>query len=207
MDEILVHAVEQLDEKTVKEIVIDRLQAGFGPFYIQEQVSLGMDKVGILYEQGEYFIADLIMAGVIFKDILELDEMKFGFTVPSEKIGTVIIGTAAGDLHDIGKNIFGSMLKSAGFNVVDLGVDVSPEDFCRAILGVKPDIVAISGVLTIALESINATIELLRQVGIRDNVKVILGGKCVSPIACNIIGVDAYTTDLPEGVKICLSWV
>ncbi|TGE34973.1 cobalamin-binding protein [Desulfosporosinus fructosivorans] len=207
MDEILVHAVEELDEKTVKEVVIDRLQAGFGPLYIQEQVSLGMDKVGILYEQGEYFIADLIMAGVIFKDILELDEMKSGFSVPSEKIGTVIIGTAAGDLHDIGKNIFGSMLKSAGFNVVDLGVDVSPEDFCRAILAVKPDIVAISGVLTIALESINATIELLRQVGMRDNVKVILGGKCVSPSACNIIGVDAYTTDLPEGVKICLSWV
>ncbi|MEL7567487.1 MAG: cobalamin-dependent protein [Bacillota bacterium] len=161
MDEVLIRAVEELDEKYVFKLIKERLQLGLNPLYIQEQIRIGMERVGSLYEVGEYFIADLIMAGTLFKDIMELEEMRPNIDDSAKEIGTIVLGTADGDLHDIGKNIFGSMMKAASFRVFDLGTDVSAEDFCDAVSKIKPDIIGISGVLTIALASMKALLLLI----------------------------------------------
>jgi hypothetical protein len=129
MDDKLIAAVEQLNEDEVFKLVEQRLKAGKKPVYLREQIRLGMVKVGILYEKGEYFIADLIMAGEIVKNVLKLI-----LTKPEnqhhKKMGTILLGTVQGDLHDIGKNIFSSMIEAEGFEVVDLGIDVPPGRVC-----------------------------------------------------------------------------
>ncbi|NLL57613.1 MAG: cobalamin-binding protein, partial [Firmicutes bacterium] len=122
-------------------------------------------------------------------------------------IGRILLGTVAGDLHDIGKNIFRSMSEAAGFDVHDLGIDVPAETFVEKVIELKPDIVGLSGVLTLALESMKVTVDSLKEAGVRENVKVIIGGNPVSKEACQQIGADAFTTNAAEGVKICRGWV
>ncbi|WP_094606160.1 Methionine synthase [Sporomusa silvacetica DSM 10669] len=208
MDEALIRAVEELDENQVHELVKMRLREGIDPFYIQEQVRIGMEKVGILYEQGEYFIADLIMAGILFVEVLEIDGMLPCLSLPDNQVaGTLVIGTAPGDLHDIGKNIFSSLMKGSGFVVHDLGTDVSTENFCNAVIKFQPDIVFIYGVLTLAIDSMKKVITALEAAGLRNKVKVILGGHCISHGVGKHLGADAYTRDVSEGVKRCLSWM
>lgn len=208
MDEELIRAVEELDEVRVHKLVKMQLHEGIDPFYIQEQVRIGMEKVGILYEQGEYFIADLIMAGILFVEVLEIDGMMPRLNLPDNQVvGTLVIGTAPGDLHDIGKNIFASLMKGSGFVVHDLGTDVLPEDFCNAVIEFQPDIVAIYGVLTLAIDSMKKVTAALEETGLRNKVKVILGGNCLSHGVGKHLGADAYTRDASEGVKRCLSWM
>ncbi|ATW27182.1 cobalamin B12-binding domain-containing protein [Candidatus Formimonas warabiya] len=207
MDQALISAVERIDEKRAMELVENRLQNGIDPLFIQEQIRIGMEKVGELYEKGECFIADLIMVGNLFKSILEMEEMKPRLNASANKAGSIVLGTAFGDLHDIGKNIFGSMMKAVGFEVIDLGIDVSAEDFCKAVQEIQPDIVGISGVLTLALDSMKVIIGELEKAGLRDKVKIILGGNCINPGAGSGLGADASTKDPSEGLHICLSWV
>ena len=113
----------------------------------------------------------------------------------------------AGDLHDIGKNIFRSMAEAAGFEVHDIGIDQPAEAFVNKVKEVNPEIVGMSGVLTLALESMKDTVDAFKAAGIRDNIKVIIGGNPVTKEACEQIGADAFTTNAAEGVKICQSWV
>ncbi len=117
------------------------------------------------------------------------------------------MGTDEGDLHDIGKNIFRSMAEAAGFNVLDLGIDQPASEFVRRVKEVNPEIVGMSGVLTLALESMKNTVDALKEAGLRENVKIIIGGNPVTNNACEQIGADAFTTNAAEGVKICQKWV
>ncbi|NLZ38958.1 MAG: cobalamin-binding protein [Firmicutes bacterium] len=166
----------------------------------------GMGIVGDLFEKGEYFVGDLIFAGELLTNAIEVLKPALG-GVSSAKIGKIVLGTVAGDLHDIGKNIFRSMAEAAGFEVFDIGIDQPASAFIDKIKEVNPDIVGMSGVLTLALEAMKDTVDAFKEAGIRDNFKVIIGGNPVTKEACEHIGADAFTTNAAEGVKICQGWV
>ena len=166
----------------------------------------GMAKVGELFEQGEYFVGDLIFAGELLTNAIDILKPVLGSS-DSSSVGAIVLGTVAGDLHDIGKNIFKSMAEAAGFEVYDLGIDQPAGAFVDKIKEVKPAIVGMSGVLTLALEAMKETVDALNEAGVRDDVKVIIGGNPVTKEACEQIGADAFTTNAAEGVKICQSWV
>ena len=124
-----------------------------------------------------------------------------------ESAGTILLGTVAGDLHDIGKNIFKAMVEIPGFVVHDIGIDQPASAFVDKIKEVKPEIVGMSGLLTLAADSMGKTMDALRDAGIRDDVKVIIGGNVATKETCEKIGADAYTTNAAEGVKICQEWM
>ena len=166
----------------------------------------GMNTVGELFENGEYFVGDLIFAGEIITEAIDiLKPVLKG--AETEKAGKIVLGTVKGDLHDIGKNIFKNMAEIAGFEVYDIGIDQPASAFVEKIKEVNPDIIGMSGVLTLALDSMKDTVEAIKSAGLRDNVKVIIGGNPVTKEACEAIQADAFTTNAAEGVKICKDWV
>jgi methanogenic corrinoid protein MtbC1 len=205
----LTKAVGELDEEKVLSILHDFVAANPSEEEAQKAVTAcqsGMGIVGELFEQGEYFVGDLIFAGELLNGAIEVLKPVLG-SVSGSKIGRILLGTVAGDLHDIGKNIFRSMSEAAGFDVYDLGIDVPAKTFVEKVNEMKPDIVGLSGVLTLALESMKVTVDSLKGAGVRENVKVIIGGNPVTKEACQQIGADAFTTNAAEGVKICRGWV
>src|SRR5690554_5727075 len=150
MHEALVKAITELNEEKVLKIIKAELEKGTDSNELLSVLQQGMDNVGALYEKSEYFIADLIMSGIIFREVLDLEAMRFHKDYVGEKpVGTIILGTVRGDLHDIGKDIFKDLANSAGFQVYDLGVDVDPKKFVDKYLETKADIVGMSGVLSL----------------------------------------------------------
>ncbi|MFY9140455.1 MAG: cobalamin-dependent protein [Thermacetogeniaceae bacterium] len=204
LSELIINSVEQLDEKKAMELSKTALKNGLDPLALLDLIKEGVIRVGKRYENQQYFIADLIMAGVIFKDILELKEIKQQFSSPKNvKAGKLLIGTVAGDLHDIGKNIFIGMMKANGFETIDLGVDVKKEDFVKYAIEIKPDIIGMSGVLTFTVVPMKETVEALTKAGIRKNTKIIIGGSHLTEENCAEIGADCFATDASDGVELC----
>ncbi|WP_422447470.1 cobalamin B12-binding domain-containing protein [Thermoanaerobacterium sp. DL9XJH110] len=204
LEDLIIKAVEELDEEKVLKLVDRALNAGMEPLYVLDLIKEGVKRVGILYENQKYFIADLIMAGLIFKEVLELEKIKKQFcNNNNKKLGKLVIGTVKGDLHDIGKDIFKGMMEANGFETIDLGVDVPKEVFTKNVIKYKPDIVGLSGVLTSTIESMKEIVEALVDAGVRNDVKIILGGNHLTPDACDYIGADCYTNDASVGVKLC----
>lgn len=210
MNEII-KAVSELREEEVLKLVKEEIKNGTDPLEIFKRLQLGMDKIGKLYETSEYFIGDLIMAGIIFREVIELvndySEKEDNKEKKVKTLGTVLLGTVRGDLHDIGKDIFSGLIQAAGFKVFDLGVDVSPDTFIEKAKEIKPDIIGLSGVLTLSLNGMKEVVDKLEEEGLRDTVKVIIGGNSVSPEVCKYIGVDVATKDATEGVETCKRWV
>ena len=173
---------------------------------VSEGMAKGMEVVGGNYEKGEYFLADLIVAGEAMKEGTKILEphLKAGEAKAS---GRVVIGTVKGDMHDIGKGVVATMLSGAGFQVIDLGVDVPPEKFVEAVKKETPDIVGMSALLTTTMIEMENVIKALKEAGVRDKVKVIVGGAPVSHEYAEKIGADAYAREAVEGVSICKSWV
>ncbi|MCX8199228.1 MAG: corrinoid protein [Sulfolobales archaeon] len=200
-----VDAVVNLDEKKVLKLVEKRLEVE-DPISILNDLKRAAEVIGEKYEKGEYFVADLIVAGELMKAVFEVVKPVLK-KVQVKPVGKIVIGTVEGDIHDIGKNIFITLAEAAGFEIIDLGVDVPPSRFVRAVKEHAPDIVGMSGLLTISIESMKKTIDALKNAGLRDKVKVIIGGSAVSEIACNYVGANAYSTDALQGVKICLRWI
>ncbi|HHV64322.1 MAG TPA: cobalamin-binding protein [Peptococcaceae bacterium] len=206
---VLTEAVEGLEEDKVLELLNEFVNSNPSEREAQDVVSAcqqGMAKVGELFESGEYFIGDLIFAGELLTQALDILKPVIG-SGSSVKVGKIVLGTVEGDLHDIGKNIFRSMAEAAGFEVYDLGIDQKPQAFVAKVQEIQPDIVGMSGVLTLALESMKKTVDELSNAGLRDNIKIIIGGNPVTEQACQYIGADAYTTNAAEGVKICRNWI
>ncbi len=166
----------------------------------------GMALVGDLFDKGEYFVGDLIFAGELLTSAIDVLKPVIGGG-SAVKVGTIVLGTVEGDLHDIGKNIFKSMTEAAGFEVYDLGIDISANAFVDKVRELKPQIVGMSGVLTLALDAMKVTVDELKNAGLRDSVKIVIGGNPVTKEACDSIGADAFTTNAAEGVKICQGWV
>ena len=166
----------------------------------------GMEIVGDLFDKGDYFVGDLIFAGELLKDAINILKPVIG-SKQEHKLGSIVLATVHGDLHDIGKNIFKSMAEAAGFEVHDLGIDQPVNAIVDKVKEVKPDIVGMSGVLTLSLDSIKDTVDGLKKAGLRDNIKIIIGGNPVTKEACKNIGANSFTTNAAEGVRTCQKWV
>ncbi|GAB4269758.1 cobalamin B12-binding domain-containing protein [Thermincola ferriacetica] len=208
MEGTIVKLVEQLDEENAIKLANEALNAGMHPLRLLELINEGMNRVGKLYESKDYYIADLIMAGLIFKQVLELDKMTAHFQSNHEqKIGKVIVGTVKGDIHDIGKDIFRGMMEANGFEVIDLGVDVPKEIFVKEVEEHKPDIVGLSGVLTSTVDAMKETIDAFVEAGLRHKAKFIVGGNHLTEDALRFIGADAFANDAAVGVKKCIEWI
>ncbi len=205
----IIDALGELDEDRFMKGINEATAQNLGAGEAQEIVNAcakGMEKVGDYFEEGEYFVGDLIYAA----DILQCGMEKLKPVLGADggaKIGKMVIGSAPGDLHDIGKNIFSSMMEAAGFEVHDLGVDVAPEKFVEKVREVKPNIVGISGLLTLSLDTMGDVIKALQDAGLRESVKVMIGGNPVSEAVQLRVGADAHSTNAATGVKQCKEWV
>ncbi|MEM2930274.1 MAG: corrinoid protein [Thermoproteota archaeon] len=200
-------AIVNLDFDGSKILAQEAVAKGIPPNeIISKGISAAMEEVGKKFEASEYFLSELIVAGEIGK---EVSQMLQPYMKGSEikKIGKVVIGTVKGDLHDIGKNIFGMMLEAAGFEVIDLGNDVSAEAFVEAVRDKKPDIVGMSALLTVTMVEMENIINELKKAGLREKVKVIIGGAPITEDYAKRIGADGYGKDAVVGVDICKAWV
>ncbi|ADG83456.1 cobalamin B12-binding domain-containing protein [Thermincola potens] len=207
--EKLTQAVGELDEEKVLAILkefVGTNPSGEEANKVVNACQQGMAIVGDLFEKGEYFVGDLIFAGELLTAAIDTLKPVLGGE-SNTKIGKIVLGTVEGDLHDIGKNIFASMAEAAGFEVYDLGIDVPAGKFVEKIKEIKPQILGMSGVLTLALDAMKNTVDALQAAGLRDELKIIIGGNPVTEDACKQIGADAFTTNAAEGVKICQGWV
>jgi len=200
-------AIVNLDIEGVQKACREAIDAGI-PAYkaVTDGMAKGMEIVGEKYENGEYFLAELIMAGETMKEGMKVLEpyLKGG---EARVLGKVVIGTVKGDLHDIGKNIVVTLLTAAGFEVIDLGVDVPPEKFVEAVKKNNPDIVGMSALLTTTMIEMENVIKVLKEAGLRDKVKIIIGGAPITQEYAEKIGADAAARDAVEGVNICKTWV
>ena len=201
--ENIVTAIIELDEPTALQLAEEMMKAGTDPVQILERCRQGMSTVGEKFEAGEFFLSEMIMAAEIFTQVMELIRPQLMRSV-TEKRGKIVIGTVEGDVHDIGKNIVIALLEAEGFEVVDLGVDVPPEAFVSAIKEHKPDIVGMSSLLTVALEATKKTVDAITEAGLRDKVKIIIGGGRIDIHATDYIKPDAATDNAAQGVKLCM---
>ena len=198
-------SVAELDLDQTLEHVKEAVEKGLGVVDIIEKgLAEGMRIVGEKYESGEYFIADLIVSAEIFNKALSILKPKLEEMRKQVKpLGTVVIGTVYGDIHDIGKNLVATMLRISGFEVVDLGVDVPPEKFVESVKKHNADIVGISTLLTSTMTHIRDVVEALKKAGLRDRVKVIVGGAPLTEEIAKELGADAYGENAVKAVEIC----
>jgi len=203
----LVTALADLKEEEALKIVEEKLNAGEDPFKILEDVRLGMEIVGNHFANNEYFISDLLYAGEILRTVTEKVKPKLATTKETKRLGKVIIGSVAGDIHDIGKNIVVFMLEVNGFEVHDLGVDIPPKKFVEKIKETGATIVGLSGFLALAFDSMKQTIQAIKDAGLRDKVKVMIGGGQITEEIRKYTGADAYGKDAMAGVSLAKKWV
>ena len=199
--------IVSLDENEAVELARKSVEAGEDPLKILDQVRIAMAKVGEKFEKKEFFLPDLIMSGEILKQITEIVKPKLKAGAEVKRLGKVVLGTVFGDIHDIGKDIVNFMLDANGFEVYDLGVDVPKEKFVEKIKEVNPDIAALSGFLTLAYDSMKQTIEEIKKAGLREKVKIMIGGGQVDETIREYVGADAYGKDAVEAVVIAKKWV
>jgi len=201
----LARLVADLEEDTVLELVQQRLDAGDDPLQIINECNEGMREVGQRYEQGEYFLAGLIMSGEIFREVVDLVQPLIEQQLEEKASGRVLVGTVSGDIHDIGKNMFGMLLSCYGFDVIDLGVDVPTDVFAAKTIEVKPDIVGLSGLITASFETMKDTVTTLRAQTKAHKLSfpVIIGGGMINDQVCQYVGADYWMPDAMAGVRLC----
>ena len=198
----LVNALADLKEEEALKIVKDRLGAGEEPLKILEDARKGMEIVGKRFADSTYFIPDLVYSGEILKGVSELVKPKMTQAAEAKKLGKVVFGTVAGDIHDIGKDIVVFMLDVNGFEVIDLGVDVPVQKFIDKIKETGAPVVGLSGFLALAFDSMKETIEAMQKAGLRDKVKVMIGGGQISDEIRKYTGADAFGKDAMAGVTL-----
>ena len=201
----LAQGIAELDENGVLATVQACLITGEDPVAIIGACEAGMRLVGDRYEEREYYLSGLIMAGEIFREVLEIAQPALEASLAGNTGGRVLIGTVQGDIHDIGKTIFEIALHAYGFTVVDLGVDVSPQVFLDQARSWQPDIIGLSGLLTTAYEPMRVTVELLKTLATNGSqpISVIIGGGMINEQVRRIVGADYCCSDALEGVRLC----
>ena len=198
-------AVVDLDIDGVAARVRDAVQAGATPLdVLKDGLSAGVRVVGERFEAGEYYLTELVLAGEVMKEGLAPLEplLEQAETIVQNK-GTVVLATVEGDIHDIGKNLVGTMLRAAGFEVVDLGVDVPAARIVEAVRGQRAGVVALSVLLTPMVGQLQTAIEALIEAGLRSQVKIVIGGACITAHLAQEMGCDAYGPDAVAAVRIC----
>ena len=207
MSEKLVNAIAEMDEDQALALTKELLDAGTPPPEILADCRAAMELVGKRFECGEYFIPELILAGEMLKAIAaEAKPYMTGAQEAAKKGARVIVGTVKGDIHDIGKDIVVFMLDVNGFEVYDLGIDVPVQTFVAKIVEVKPAVVALSGFLTLAYDSMKETVAAIETAGLRDGVKIMVGGGTVDEQVCKYAGADAFGLDAMAAVALAKQW-
>jgi 5-methyltetrahydrofolate--homocysteine methyltransferase len=196
-----------LNEDAVREQLKTRLDSGEDPLAILNDVKAAMKTIGDKFSEKEYFLPELIMSGEILKDIFEVLQPKLKEGSTRETKGKIVLGTVAGDIHDIGKDIVRFMLDVNGYEVIDLGVDVPAEKFIAAVKEHKPKVLALSGFLTLAFDSMKEIIEKLAADGIRDSLKIMIGGGTIDERIVEFVGADKYGESAVEAVKLAEQWM
>lgn len=204
----LVEAIADLREEDALKLVKEQLGSGASPLAILDDCREAMTMVGKRFEKGEAFIPDLIYAGEIMRQISDLVKPKLAQqTTTQKKLGRVVIGTVRGDIHDIGKDIVVFMLDVNGFEVKDLGVDVPASKFVDAVKEFQPQVVGLSGFLTLAFDSMKETVEAIQAAGLRDKVKIMIGGGQVNEDIRVYAGADGFGRDAVAGVSLAKKWI
>lgn len=205
MSEKISQAMAELNEGKVKELIKAETSAGTPANLILKECQKGMVEIGKKYEEGVYFVSELMYAGEIMKEVTaELEPLLKGEAESEAKLGTVVIGTVKGDIHDLGKDIVALMLRGVGFEVIDLGVDVTPEKFVDAVKNSDAKIVGMSVFLTAVYDAAKATVEALKNAGLRDKVSIMIGGGPVTELVRQSTGCDFYGKDAAAGVDFAM---
>jgi methanogenic corrinoid protein MtbC1 len=207
MTKKLIKAITDFQEEEALKIAQDLLDKGTEPAEVMEACRKALDEIGQRFEEGVYFLPELMLAGEMMTQITEIIKPKLAEMPEAKRYGKVVIGTVEGDIHDIGKNIVGFMLDVNGFEVLDLGVDVSPKKFVEAIKDFKPQVVALSGFLTLAFDAMKDTVAAIDSAGLRDTVKVMIGGGQINEEIKEYAGADGYGKDAMAGVSFAKKWV
>jgi 5-methyltetrahydrofolate--homocysteine methyltransferase len=182
------------------------LGAGLDPTRIlNDGMIAAMQEVGALFEDGEYFVPDMLVSARAMQAALALLKPHLPKTEVAAA-GKVVIGTVQGDLHDIGKNLVGLMLEGAGYEICDLGINVAPQAFVQAVQAEQPVILAMSALLTTTMPAMKTTIDALRKAGLRDQVKVIVGGAPLTPAYAELVGADGFAPDASRAVALAASF-
>lgn len=203
----LAKALADLKEDEALAIVREKLNAGADPMGILNDAGRGMETVGMRFSKSEYFIPDLVYSGEILKQINEMVKPKLTKGAAAKTGGKVIIGTVAGDIHDIGKDIVVFMLDVSGFEVFDLGVDVPIQKFIDKIKETGASVVGLSGFLTLAYDAMKQTIDAIKKAGLRDKTRIMIGGGQITDDIVKYTGADAYGKDAVAGVTLARKWL
>lgn len=207
MSKKLIDAISKMREDEALQITQELLDKGTEPTAVLEACREALDAIGKKFEQGTYFLPELMLAGEMMNQITEIIKPKLAEMPESARRGKVLIGTVEGDIHDIGKNIVSFMLDVNGFEVLDLGVDVPAQKFVDSIKDFKPHVVALSGFLTLAFDVMKNTVEAIQSAGLRDEVKIIIGGGQINEEIKEYTGADGYGRDAMAGVSFAKKWV
>lgn len=207
MTESLIHAMVEMQEAEALQKAKQLLEEGTDSMKILDACSRAMETVGNRFEKGEYFLPHLMMAGEMLKQISEMIKPLIQEDKTDTGRGKVLIGTVKGDIHDIGKNIVIFLLEANGFEVRDIGIDQSPEKFVEAIRDFKPEIVGMSGLLTLAFESMKETVQAIEAAGLRETVRIMIGGGQVTEQVKDYTGADAYGPDAVVGLRLTKKWI
>ena len=198
-------AIVDMELETAKNACENALSKGIKPFdIIKDGIGSAVKMVGDLFESKDYFLTELIMSGEIIKEIMLI--LKPYIKSDSKAKAKVILGTAKGDMHDIGKNIVRNFMQAEGFKVIDLGIDVSPDRFIETVRVEKPEILAISVLISASLQEVEKVMKALKKEGLRETVKIIVGGAPVTQKFVDDIGADGFANDAIDGLNICKGW-
>jgi 5-methyltetrahydrofolate--homocysteine methyltransferase len=198
----------ELERDQVLSEIRERLNKGEDPMKIFNECKEGMEKIGERYKNKEYFLAELMLSGDLFREAMELVQPYLGEKKTEVDIkGKILLVTIQGDIHDLGKNILATLLKLEGFEVYDLGVDVDPDIVVEKVREIQPEFLGFSALLTITFDPMKKVIDKLEEAGLRDKLKIMLGGGITTALVKDYIGADFQTIDAMEGVQYCLELI
>ena len=209
VSETLKNAIVELEEEQALSMVRRSLEQGVDPLIVVEECRRGLEVIGERFSKGEYFLSELVVGGEIFKEAMEIlgPAVAAGKEGEQQPVGTVVLGTVKGDIHDLGKNIVGTMLQANGFKVHDLGVDVPAQSFVDKVRESGARVVALSALLTISFDTMKETVAALSQAGLREQVRIMVGGGPVDDSVRAYVGADAYGRTAIEAVDLAKSYV
>lgn len=205
----IAEAFQGLKIKEIEGIIKKKLEDGANPYFLMKECQDEMTMIGKKFESGEYFLAELVISAKMFEKAMEAISPKLKETQGERQkiLGKIVLGTPKGDIHDLGKNIFSMLAQIAGFEIIDLGVDVTPQKFLEKVEQENPEIVGMSGLMTTIYPSMKQVVDLLKGRSLRDKVKIIIGGGAISEEVRQYVGADACTLDAIEGIRICQGFV
>ncbi|MCP4756616.1 MAG: cobalamin-binding protein [Proteobacteria bacterium] len=206
MGKTISEALVGFDEDFLIEKVKKGLEEGEEPIGLVRELQKGMEMIGERFNRGDYFLGELLMSSDLFTKAMDMLEPRL-VGGDQKTVGKIVVGTPKGDIHEIGKNIFRVVAKGLGFEMHDLGVDVPVDRFVEAVEEVKPQILGFSALLTTTFEPMKEVVEILKEKGLRENLKVIIGGGVTTETVREYVGADAQTTDVMDGLNQCRKFI